>query len=251
MRMQVSKNEKASTEWSEQRGGFLINLPKRQVTQPLEFLSLFKGQILSCFEQKDPTKTSLAHRSAAAGDDWADVEVDRATGGLAVVEKTTVVAGNDKIAYLPDFNGLGRPDDLLLKPPYHLMVYSRSPTEIEVQCGHSPTLQLLSDYLKKWCRTNHNLSNRASLNSSSRWVDPMLTYLPRQPPSVEIKLCQSAFGLGLMYDRLLLQVESRYCVFTITPAIILNLVEGVLGYERVYSDGNCWTYQKTTEWKTL
>lgn len=78
----------------------------------------------------------------------------------------------------------------------------------------------------------------------------MLTCLA-QPPLVEITLCQSAFGLGLMYDRLLLHVDSKYGYFTITPIIILNLVESVLGYKKVYSDGSCWTYQKSTEWKTL
>lgn len=42
--------------------------------------------------------------------------------------------------------------------------------------------------------------------------------------------------------------ENRYGGgFTLTPAIVLSLVEGVLGYKPVYSDAHSWTYRRDVE----
>jgi hypothetical protein len=113
------------------------------------------------------TAASLnAHTSAAegGGDDWADVSFDNATGRAAVLEVPHRHAGRTAAAaavaqqfdMIPDMNTIPRADDLLLKPPYHLIVKVHSKTHIEVECSHTPTLQFLSDYLKRWSRTNHN-----------------------------------------------------------------------------------------------
>jgi hypothetical protein len=37
--------------------------------------------------------------------------------------------------------------------------------------------------------------------------------------------------------------------FLVTPSVILALVEGVLGYERVWVEGSTWTFRKMTELK--
>lgn len=82
-------------------------------------------------------------------------------------------------------------------------------------------------------------------------VRSILTNWPQQPPAVEVKLQQSSFGLGLMHDRLVLSAESRYAQFEVSPTIVLALVEGILGYERIYSDGGQWTYRRDTAFKNL
>jgi len=100
-----------------------------------------------------------------------------------------------------------------------------------VNCSHSPTVQFLEEYLKRWCRTNHNDT--------------------RNPPSVEITAEQSPWGLGMVYDRLILTTQdSRYIKqYTVNVCIVLALVEGVLGYEPVAAHPNQWSYRRDAPWK--
>ncbi len=95
--------------------------------------------------------------------------MDSATGKPAVVERhiplgTAVGMGHDPSVseFLPIAEALPRPDELLLKPPYHLIMRA-SHLEISIECSHSPTLQLLESYLKRWCRVNHNDTRSVSL----------------------------------------------------------------------------------------
>lgn len=155
----------------------MVTLPRGQIPYLTELESVLRGQLLNCFKKNTGTSqpTTPASRPAAPADDWADVSLDAATGKAAVVE--TVKKGDRygstryepplKAAYdvLPECSTLARPDDLLLKPPYHLVVYDRGSSEVEIHCSHSPSLQLLSDYLKKWCRVNQQNYNKVSLFS--------------------------------------------------------------------------------------
>lgn len=176
---QVSKNREISLEWSPQQKGFIIKLAKAPSPSPSYIQSLFAGALASpsFFSPKKAaipntgtatTASPSANTSAeGGGDDWADVSFDNATGKAAVVEVPHRHAGRAMRAVapaaaiaqfdmIPDVSTISRPDDLLLKPPYHLIVKAHSQSSIEVECSHSPTLQFLSDYLQKWCRTNHN-----------------------------------------------------------------------------------------------
>ena len=65
-----------------------------------------------------------------------------------------------------------------------------------------------------------------------------------------VSLHQAAFGLGLLYDRLTLYASDTYDnYFLVTPSVILALVEGVLGYERIFVEGSTWTFRKGIELK--
>lgn len=116
---------------------------------PTELSPGFRGGLLGCFE-----------KDTAAGDDWADVKLEPSTGNPAVSEKaappqsasTSVVVVPE---VLPNWESLPRPDDLLLRPPYHLTLFAGT-HQIQIECSHSPSLKLLSDYLKRWCRVNHS-----------------------------------------------------------------------------------------------
>lgn len=67
-----------------------------------------------------------------------------------------------------------------------------------------------------------------------------------------IELRKSAFGLGLIHDSLSIAAENRYGGIThVPPPIVLSLVEGVLGYERIYSDASCWHYRRESAFKRL
>ncbi|ORY60917.1 uncharacterized protein BCR38DRAFT_349091 [Pseudomassariella vexata] len=227
--IEVSKNNIPKTTWSDERVGFIISLPKAEVPSPMEMEPTFKGSLISCFDKKRTASGAVSHGMASV-DDWADVSMDTETGTPGVIEAPQQQSPSGlhprqpELNTLPSCSTLARPDELLLKPPYHLVVYSRGGTLVEVQSSHSPSLRLLAEYLKKWCRVNHQDN--------------------RKPPCVEVKLHQSAFGLGLMYDRLTLSVEGRYSTFTVTPMIVLSLIEGVLGYKTVFADNSSWAFRK-------
>ncbi|KAK4184712.1 hypothetical protein QBC35DRAFT_455009 [Podospora australis] len=222
--LDVASSDKAATAWSEQRKGFVISLPKKQIFQPAEFFPVFRGDLLACFEPTEaaPPKQLSERPKETSTDDWADVEVVVGSKGT---KKTNV-------EFMPNADSLPRPDQLLLRPPYHLTLATAGST-IEIHCSHSPTLQFLSNYLKRWCRVNHNDTTN--------------------PPAVQVKLYQSAFGLGEMFDRLVLTTEhTRYNAndFRVTAPMVVALMEGVLGYELVSTQG-VWSFRRHVEFKTL
>jgi hypothetical protein len=56
---------------------------------------------------------------------------------------------------------LERPEDLMKKPPYHLILtHNQYGKFITIQCSHQPSLELIADYFKKWTKKNHNQSNK-------------------------------------------------------------------------------------------
>jgi hypothetical protein len=134
-----------------------------------------------------------------------------------------------KSDFLPSVDTLPRPEDLLLKPPYHLILTARHQSELEIQCSHGPSLQLLSDYLKKWTKQNF------------RDI--------RKPPSIEVTLEESPIGLGLLFDRLVIRPQNQRLTQTLSPVVVLPFVEGVLGFEMVHAEGGCWHYRRLGELK--
>ncbi len=175
-----AKEAKGGTSWSEARDGFVLALPRSKVVQPAELFPIFRGGLLACFDEPGKVvpvmerKAAAAAAAAAGGDDWEGVEVDTTTGKAEVTappprRQESATTARPRVEFLPVVASLPRPDELFLQPPYHLSL-SHGHQHIEVQCSHSPTLQLLADYLKRWCRVNH---------SDSRNVcDPSLTPLP-------------------------------------------------------------------------
>ncbi|KAK2003011.1 hypothetical protein LX36DRAFT_175085, partial [Colletotrichum falcatum] len=238
-RAQVSSGDDVSTSWSDDRGGFLVSIPRRQRITPVSLQPLFQAELRDCFADH---RQLPPYSPSPNADDWDEVDgVDARAGRLSIGgpdaprhrrgPSVSSTATHPPPDFMPRADALPRPDDLLLKPPYHLMIYSRGAHEIEVQCSHSPTLKFLADYFKRWRRANHHISSK--------------------PPAVEVRLHQCAFGLGASIDRLVLATEHKYGgAFILTPTVILSLVEGVLGYKPVYSDATTWTYRRDVELKT-
>ncbi|KAK4200026.1 hypothetical protein QBC40DRAFT_280690 [Triangularia verruculosa] len=218
----IADSDRAATSWSEQRHGFIISLPKKQVFQPTELFPVFRGSLLACFDADKRTDLPIRETQTvgASADDWAEVEVN--------VDSSK---SRSRVEFLPNAASLPRPDQLFLRPPYYLTM-SASNKRIELHCSHSPTLQFLSDYLQRWCRVNrHDTTN---------------------PPAVQIILHQSAFGLGEMFNSLVLSTEhTRYTnEFQVTAPMVAALVEGVLGYELLPTQGG-WSFRRNAEFKTL
>lgn len=153
--VEVSGTGKAATAWSDQRKGFIVSLPKKQVFQPAELFPIFRGELLSCFEALGtaPSQKLPERLKEASSDDWAEVDV---------VAETTRPPKKNRVEFMPSVDSLPRPDQLFLRPPYHLTVTTAGNSSIELQCSHSPTLQFLADYLKRWCRVNHNDTTNVS-----------------------------------------------------------------------------------------
>lgn len=148
--------------WSEGVGrvGFVVTVPGRErVVRPEELAGRFRGMLERCFEAPGEV-VPLAARGAG-GDDWADVEVDTATGRVDVVEKTQPVVGVSVkappvvVEFLPNVQSLPRPDELFLRAPYYLTV-SAGHDGVEIHGSHSPSLKVIAEYFKKWCRVNHH-----------------------------------------------------------------------------------------------
>ncbi|KAM0250300.1 hypothetical protein ACHAP5_002359 [Fusarium lateritium] len=159
----VSETERPSTKWSDASLGFVIYIPKLLVYQPAQYGGLFKEHLLEAFDKKEPSKSLPIH--STTGDEWADVGVDEPE------ERTTKpsMTGNKApaIDYLPDPNTLPKPASLLQNAPYHLFVRASGSNNIEIECSHSQTLEILAEYLKRWTRINPNRTDKASTKGSS------------------------------------------------------------------------------------
>lgn len=71
------------------------------------------------------------------------------------------------VVYLPNVDTLPRPDELIHEPPYHLFVEAFGDKLVKITSNHSPSLEVLETYLKKWCRTDNHLSHRVSAVSTT------------------------------------------------------------------------------------
>ncbi|KAK4167134.1 hypothetical protein QBC43DRAFT_8464 [Cladorrhinum sp. PSN259] len=222
----VATSDKASTRWSNHRQGFILSLPKAKVFQPTELLPTIRGHLLSCFDtNKQPTVAIVGPDP----DDWAQVQLETKQSATQPVDAPSSRPG---VEYLPDVASLPWPDELLLRPPFHLTLTS-SQKLVEIQCSHSPTLKVLAEYLKRWCRTNHNDTTN--------------------PPGVQITLHHCAFSLGETFDRLTLSTEeNRYTnQFRVTAPMIVALIEGVFGYELLSTQSGTWNFRRDVEFKKL
>lgn len=149
--------ENLSVIWDSEDMDLYLLFPSSPIQSPPELEALFKTKLLHCFDEKRILNESTPRHRMAHPDDWAELSMDGAS------EKSVTMEQHQHIDVLPDIKTLLRPDELLLKPPYHLAVYGGGKTMVEVQCSHSPTLELLADYLKKWCKINHQDTRRVSI----------------------------------------------------------------------------------------
>lgn len=143
--------------WSDTRKGFFLTVPNVQFHQAAQFGSIFQDELSECFDEKKQAKKSIPIHSTT-GDEWADVGADIAVEQPAV--SSTSRSAAPAVDFLPDPNSLPKPGTLLLKPPYHMFISTLGANKMEIQCSHAPTLNVLAEYLKRWCKTNPNLTNK-------------------------------------------------------------------------------------------
>ncbi|GAM85436.1 hypothetical protein ANO11243_034430 [Dothideomycetidae sp. 11243] len=70
------------------------------------------------------------------------------------------------IRSLPNLDQISRPEDLFeMTPPYHMIIVAE-PRRIIVQGTHPQSLQLMSDYFKKWARKMRGDTSNVSVYAS-------------------------------------------------------------------------------------
>ncbi|CAH0058581.1 unnamed protein product [Clonostachys solani] len=245
------KARDASTAWSDSQRSFLLHLPSSNVTRPDQYTPTFQTQLLSCFKKDKP----LALRPSAGGE--LDSEDEEDYEAVSVPKRPAVTAAAPSSApkpkpvseTLPDPRSLPKPSTLLQAPPYHLFVHAFGNNTLEVQCSNGLTLDFLAEYFKKW----------AQPSSGQVWTFPILpkisiiegritdkAYLEQAVP-VKVENNHQSSSFGMSYDTITLSAEPLYGRnTTLSPPVILALIEGLLGYELVYRDASHWQYRRET-----
>ncbi|KAF2179114.1 hypothetical protein K469DRAFT_695019 [Zopfia rhizophila CBS 207.26] len=237
IRLEVGGDEKPMTRWTADQKTFIVYLPKCGPSYQPTTSGVFRTDFLDCFRTEPARPTPLALRSPLPDDSWADIEVDTATGNLSTREGQAKTPPEPypalvkaSLHVLPDISTLERPEYLMLKPPYHLIItHSTYQKEIIVQCSHPPTLKVIEGYFKRWTKLDTNTVN--------------------DPPAAEIFLRESPFGLSSIHDQLVISMQNSRAHFTLSITFLLSFVEGVLGYVFAFGDGGSWTFRREIGFK--
>jgi len=171
------------TSYSKDRKAFLISLPRAVLPSPTDMVSIFMAGLPETIKEEQHLAPLASRPAAPAGDAAPEPEStfsSASAGEAAPAAQSAIpasaqplpVAQKAGFTYIPDVKSMQKPDALLLKPPYYLIVYANQRENVEVECSHSPTLQLLYDYLKKWVKTNQESATKVSAGLSA--------YLPRR-----------------------------------------------------------------------
>jgi hypothetical protein len=100
-------------------------------------------------------------------EDWADLD-------LGIPERRPVAHNSRSHAsrdegedLMPEISTIPRPEELLRKAPYWMVVKQMSPTLVIINGSHTPSLACLDEYLRRWCRGEVNRVNRVCTPSST------------------------------------------------------------------------------------
>lgn len=152
-----------STRWIESRKRFAICLTKSHETRSANNTAGFHDDFRSIFK---PPLSELPLRStglAAIGNEEPSTEIDTLDFDSASILTPTTTdlfhARSTLPDALPDVNTIERPEDLMLKPPYHMIIHPSSTKNMSLECSHQPSLELLAEYLKRWSKRNYNNVN--------------------------------------------------------------------------------------------
>lgn len=127
-----------------------------------DFLSLFSA--VSSSSAHAPVSTT-----ASEDPEWADVSVEPElrTPAPASIPRQSIAGQESASNRLPDLVLIPRPEELLKRPPYWLLVRQDLDSRIVVQGSHPPSLECMEAYLKRWCRGNPRRAERVSASLSS------------------------------------------------------------------------------------
>jgi hypothetical protein len=135
----------------------MLDIPKSAIATPLEYIPALQEDLRTTFDQKaNPAQVPEIEDAVIINSNLASLQ------DLSL-QPTPTPTPRQTVQYLPDANSLPRPDELLQTAPYHMVVRALGEYRVDIECTHSPSLNVLSTYLQRWCRTNHNLSTKVSV----------------------------------------------------------------------------------------
>ncbi|KAH7329918.1 hypothetical protein BKA65DRAFT_539169 [Rhexocercosporidium sp. MPI-PUGE-AT-0058] len=224
------------TVWQKRKSCFIVALPNGKLPQQHTALAGFSTDFINLLKDSPALQASTIPRNISSlptdTDDWADLDLgspESQMGPHSQIETRLNMIRDDREDTMPDISNIQRPEDLTRRPPYWLVVRQEGRMNVTVQGSHAPSLACLDEYLRRWCRGDTSRVNR--------------------PPAVEIKLQESAFGLGLLHDTLTLEATRGK---EVNAMLVLVFVENVLGYSPVPSSGSAgsvWEFRRTKGFK--
>ncbi|OBT84809.1 hypothetical protein VE02_06928 [Pseudogymnoascus sp. 03VT05] len=184
----LTTGTRPSTAWLADKGLFVIGLPKAILPPAGTIHAGLSSDFLSLFSPVSSSPHAPISTIASDDPEWADVSIEPPIRTPAALSRQSIAAQESVSDRLPDLALIPRPEELLRRPPYWLLVIQDRDNRIVVQGSHAPSLEIMEAYLKRWCRGNPHRVDR--------------------PPVVEVIMDQSAFGVGLMNDTLVLQGQN-------------------------------------------
>jgi hypothetical protein len=109
-----------------------------------------------------------ALESAEDPEDWADLDLGSPESHPIMTPSTKQASGPPGMSIqvgedpMPEISTIPRPEELIRKPPYWMVVKQENRMRVVVHGSHGPSLILLDAYLKRWCRGEVTRSDRVS-----------------------------------------------------------------------------------------
>lgn len=154
---------RARTRFDQSRYRFDLTLPSSKPLTTSGLEAAFASDLLELFQV---TTTKFPSPVAAADEpDWADVSIHSPTTELPSKTKLSTASHLEVVDSLPDIATIERPEELIKKPPYWLIVRQEGRNRVVIEASHGPSLSVLEGYLKKWCRGEVSRVDRVSPQS--------------------------------------------------------------------------------------
>jgi hypothetical protein len=171
MRIQISRASKVpTTAWFPNKLVFVIALPKGELPRGQTVLAGFSSDLLKLFTDSPPMGATPGDTLESAEDpeDWADLDLGSPESHPIMTPSSKQAPGPPGLSIqvgedpIPEISTIPRPEELIRKPPYWMVVRQENRMRVVVQGSHGPSLILLDAYLKRWCRGEVARSDRVS-----------------------------------------------------------------------------------------
>lgn len=151
------KGVEARTRFDMRKHHFELMLPFSKPLSSSVVEASFASDLLQLFNGSTETTSSGAVAVDEPG--WDDVPMHS-----PVIQQLQEIKIQDQEAppSLPDIATIERPEDLIKKPPYWLIVRQERRNLVLIEGSHGPSLAVLEAYLKKWCRGEVGRADRVS-----------------------------------------------------------------------------------------
>lgn len=146
----------------------MILLPQARPSSNGTVYAGFATDFASMFTESSPvgSQDKKAATSAPAPEDWSILDAAEvgpvASSGGTTRERLHVAEPILQDEALPELAALERPDALMSRPPYRLVVKQDGTARVDVHGSHQGSLMLLESYLKRWVRHSTTLHTKVS-----------------------------------------------------------------------------------------